>query len=887
MKNSKSKRFNFPNAVDNEIYFGKKIIQISSSSDGSFICGSTSSFLFKINYEILIQKLKNKTIEKDYNYKNLLLLEMHPSYDKKTFLLCSNQKDILIINFKNEIDLITKITNDKFSTINFIQWQNKNNNILVISSDKKIFIYEKDTLISIIEDEENPYSMKFLCITNSKLEEFQMLITGYNGIIKFWDFSDEIPKMSYCTKNVLKNNIDIIEGNNNGCLILIGSKESRILENYEFTRVKIFFVFEFQIPEEGGKIINVSFIKKEGIVVSCELCFYLYYINDRKIFFEQCITFDKKIDLFKVYNNYLNTKDFFIYTRNTKLFAKEFKFDNHDLHISSCINNLFNNEINDIQKFYFHMKNKEDIIIDKINQKCFEIEIKDIKFQLQFFEKKIIPISIKNERYELNEILRQSIQIFDKNKNPNKSIMKLIDELINIIKSNSSPKNIVPYIKTCTFTWTLDGKIILFKNNQIDFKQLKQNDKEITSLTHLKNFVKFCVDKNPSIKQIQNNDKLIEEDDEEINHIVSLPLSKVINWEFSFERGINEILNYLNHSQSLPSIFVNKSKSKNEIENKNILINYEPPQRTNTGASNELNNKQKKLFYDINNYEFKMNILNKLEIHIFSKETLNNLINSIIDKNNCSELSVLICLLKQINYNINLILHEKNYVLINLYRQDLLNLLINLEKKKNYEYLFICIVVIIKRIYSDIIDSYNFNSTDDKKSNNVDDNISRSSKYDFKKVKSNSLINDPSFSNISESPTKNNNSEMINENNENILIGSTNNNESIELDYDSYDEYEFLSNNHEKLNFTRNKSKSFDLNKLDEKDNNNNISITSYQIESKFKTKDMNAIFDNQIKNNLLLYLYYFANELLFRKNRVSESGEIIQFLKLISYLKE
>ena len=39
MKNSKSKRFNFPNAVDNEIYFGKKIIQISSSSDGSFICG--------------------------------------------------------------------------------------------------------------------------------------------------------------------------------------------------------------------------------------------------------------------------------------------------------------------------------------------------------------------------------------------------------------------------------------------------------------------------------------------------------------------------------------------------------------------------------------------------------------------------------------------------------------------------------------------------------------------------------------------------------------------------------------------------------------------------------------------------------------------------------
>ena len=102
----------------------------------------------------------------------------------------------------------------------------------------------------------------------------------------------------------------------------------------------------------------------------------------------------------------------------------------------------------------------------------------------------------------------------------------------------------------------------------------------------------------------------------------------------------------------------------------------------NQGIFNELNNKQKKIFYDINNYEFKMNILNKFEIHIFSKETLYNIISSIKDKSNYSDISVLICLLKQINYNINLILYEKNYVLINLYRQDLLNLLINLEKKK-------------------------------------------------------------------------------------------------------------------------------------------------------------------------------------------------------------
>ena len=889
MKNSKSKRFNFINENDNEIFFRKKIIQIASSNDGSFICGSTQNFLFKINYET-IEKLTNKTIEKKYNYTNISLLEMHPSYDKKTFLACSKGKDIYIINFNNEEE--TKFTNESFSTINFIQWQNKNDNILLISSNNIIYIYDNNNLRSKIIEEEIPFSMKFLCITNSKLEEFQILIVGYNGIIKLWDFTDESKICKY-SKNVLKDNIDIIEGNNNGCFILIGSKQSRILQNYEFSRVKIVFVFEFQIPDEGGKIINVSFIKKEGIVVSCESCFYLYYINGREIFFDQCFTFDRKVDNFKVFCNHLNSKDYFIYIRGQKLFAKEFKFDNHDLHLLSCFNILFkNNEINDIQNFYFQMKNKEDIIIDKINQKCFDIQIKDIIFQFQFFEKKTFPtISIKkNERYELNEILKQSIEIFDRNKKLNKSLIKFIDDLINIIKSNSLPKNIVPYVKTCTFTWTLDGKIILFKNNQIDFKQLKQSDKEITSSTHLKNFVKFCVDKNPSIKQIQNNDKLIEEDDEEINHIISLPLSKVINWGFSFERDINEILNYLNHSQSLPSIFVNKSKCKNEIENKNYLVNYEPPQRMNTGIFNEFNNKQKKIFYDINNNEFKMNILNKFEIHIFSKETLYNIISSIKDKNENSDISILICLLKQINYNINLILYEKNYVLINLYRQDLLNLLINLEKKKHYEYLFICIVAIIKRMYSDIIDSHINNPIDDKKSNNIDDNNSRSSKYYFKKVKSNSLINDPSFSNISESPAKINNSEMMNENNENILIGSSNNNELIVLDYDSSsDEYEYLANNknREKLHIVRDKSRSFDLKKIEEKENNCNISLASYQIESKFKSKDMNDIFDNKVTKILLLYLDYFANELLFRKKRVSEREEIIEFLKLISYVKD
>ena len=52
-------------------------------------------------------------------------------------------------------------------------------------------------------------------------------------------------------------------------------------------------------------------------------------------------------------------------------------------------------------------------------------------------------------------------------------------------------KEIIPYVQTCTFTWSPEGKLTVFKYNKIDFKQLNPKDKRIT-YNSLDSWVKFC-----------------------------------------------------------------------------------------------------------------------------------------------------------------------------------------------------------------------------------------------------------------------------------------------------------------------------------------------------------------------------------------------------------
>ena len=865
MKNFK--RFNItPNSkYGNDI--GEKILEIEIANDGSFIGGSTANFLFKTYYRNLISRNKDK---EEISQKNISIFEMHPSFDKKNYLACTIGNEILMINFQNDGPIMKKYINEQEIKINFLQWQQKNSTILAsASSNKIIYIYDIHNLISKIEDDEIASSMKFLSIIDCKSKEFQILITGYEGKIKLWNFTEEIPKTPFHTKNVLNDKIDIIEGNNNGCYILIGSKKNRILQNYEFITNQIFFVFELRIPEEGKNIIHVSYFKKEGIVVACQSCCYLYYINDKVAILDQCFKFEQNINNFAIHCNCFDTKGYFVFTINQKFFVVELIFNNSNLKYQSCLISMKNEESINTKNFYIIMKNKEDIIIEKKNEYSFDIQIREVIIQVLFNSKNSFPtISIKkNNNLELNDILKESIKKFESNKNQNKSLINFIDELINLVKSNSLSKKeyfkkTVPYMKTCTFSWIPNGQIIFFQYNKIDFKQLKEKDKEITSSTNLKNWSKFCLNKNASIKQILNDDKLIEEEEEEeIKQIITQPLYKVINWDFSFDTDINEIFNYINSPLSLPTIFANNSNFKNNNQisflNKNSLVNTEIPHKLNI-TSNEVND-QKKIFYNVKNLENEMKILNNLKIQIFSKESLYDSLLNIKDDD--LNKKILLDLLEQIKNNFEKLKYQKYQVLLKFYKQKVLTILKTLEKKKEYEYLFIIVVEISKIMFSDIINQKIDNSFKENRYNNT---IEDSKSINLNKMKKNSLIITP-LSPLSAKPL---NSEQINtlSQEENILIGSSN--ESIGLDYDS----ELLSSNYDKGDSYKNNSNSFELN--EEKDDN----------DDKDKINDINLIFNKKFKITLLLYLYYFSCE-LEKKQRFVEKNEIRIFLELI-YLK-
>ena len=254
-----------------------------------------------------------------------------------------------------------------------------------------------------------------------------------------------------------------------------------------------------------------------------------------------------------------------------------------------------------------------------------------------------------------------------------------------------------------------------------------------------------------------------------------------------------------------------------------------------------------------------MKILNNLKIQIFSKESIYDSLLNI--KNDDLNKKILLDLLEQIKNTFEKLKYQKFQVLLKFYKQNVLTILKTLEKKKEYEYLFIIVVEISKIMFSDIINQKIDNSFKENRYNNT---IEDSKSINLNKMKKNSLIITP-LSPLSAKPLY---LEQINtlSQEENILIGSSN--ESMGLDYDS----ELLSSNYDKGDSYKNNSNSFELN--EEKDHN----------DDKDNINDFNLIFNKKFKITLLLYLYYFSCE-LEKKQRFVEKNEIRIFLELI-YLK-
>lgn len=122
-------------------------------------------------------------------------------------------------------------------------------------------------------------------------------------------------------------------------------------------------------------------------------------------------------------------------------------------------------------------------------------------------------------------------------------------------RNKNQQHNIIPYPKTCSFTWNPNGQLLTFSYHKIDFAQLKQSDKIISNFNDLDDWIKYCKSKDyRNNKFSKSENKLFEEEN---NLIVYDKLRDLIDWKSMIDSEENAILNSINRMESLPNLFVN------------------------------------------------------------------------------------------------------------------------------------------------------------------------------------------------------------------------------------------------------------------------------------------------------------------------------------------
>ncbi len=125
--------------------------------------------------------------------------------------------------------------------------------------------------------------------------------------------------------------------------------------------------------------------------------------------------------------------------------------------------------------------------------------------------------------------------------------------LFNNRNKNQQPRNIIPYPKTCSFTWNPNGQLLAFNYHKIDFSQLKQSDKIISNFNDLDDWVKYCKSKDyRNNKFSKSENKLFEEDS---NVIIYDKLRDLVDWKAIIDDGESAILNSINKAESFPNLF--------------------------------------------------------------------------------------------------------------------------------------------------------------------------------------------------------------------------------------------------------------------------------------------------------------------------------------------
>lgn len=216
--------------------------------------------------------------------------------------------------------------------------------------------------------------------------------------------------------------------------------------------------------------------------------------------------------------------------------------------------------------------------------------------------------------------------------------------------------------------------------------------KELNELSHFSNEMKIKFGNVVDNKEVDNEERIIidESDLETSKNLLNIQ---------------NTFINNSNYENII-------SFKKSENENESNIIN------------NEINDKHKKkdssltsiYLIELDYFKERNFIVENLEVRIFSKEKFFNHINELLIKLNSSSSIDLLEILNLINFFINSIIEVYNFpiasspLILKHYANNILKVLITLEQKKYFTYLYITVLLITSRLCDNLISTKRINS---------------------------------------------------------------------------------------------------------------------------------------------------------------------------------
>ena len=603
-------------------------------------------------YQNVEKKIKDLIKFEKEDHNNQPIFELKPSMEEGLFMAIGLGKRVNIVQISK--GKLIEVKHGENSICKFIQWEN---DLLICAFENRVIKIIKNYYFEFktFTDEDIITAMKIVPWQKSDL-----LVIGNNKKVKILNFltiSENEFKSQVITK--LEGNIDIIEHKNQ--YMLFCSKENKIIYCFHFlnydSKLKMLFeinLFSFSDLNPEEEIVNVKLISNEGIIVALKNKFYLFYIKNNKYELDSRFK-EENVNISFSSIIYDRNKYYLIYSSQEKIKIIEilinkkdssnskypiaYNLEMHKKIIFTCINTLLNR--------------KNEFSIKKINDFSLQIKYDFAIVKLEFnLDDLSLNFSVLNC---LDDILKKKLEEeIDK-------IQLTEDEIINDYNEYVTEKIIIL------------NKII---NSDISESIISEGESEMEKLKkeqfllHYEVFRKWQEKTKAKIP----TKNLFNEDDEyefDLDNIVMKESIKSLipKWNFNFnELNIDDAFNFANKN------FYSSSYDKNI--NKNIKNKFTNEQVSNDAA----------VIYKLNYESLKIYLDNIEEKKKIQHENI----------------LVLVDILAQIKYYFQEIMKQNSINLIQLYRQNILDILIYLESTLNFVFLFICIIPISELIFNEL-----------------------------------------------------------------------------------------------------------------------------------------------------------------------------------------